>query len=143
MVTMTGPESGRWIEAPILPALPPPPPERIVIRGARLVRVMTPQGGHTDAVILAWARLGSGAWGALAAWGGHWQQGGRTTVRARWGWVRLVAVQVRPVEPPRRRIEGAEWHGWHAESEFARAVREAALMLPADRRDAALTPRAS
>jgi hypothetical protein len=35
------------------------------------------------------------------------------------------------------------WHGWHEESEFGEAVRQAAASLPEHQRQAALTPAVS
>jgi len=117
------------------------------VRGARLVCVYKVtardprhQAGHAEVVVLAWAQLGDGEWGVLIAWGGGWQQSGRTMVRARFAWCRLLTDRVRPVDPPRTAIPDAEWHGWHTLSEFAEAVRLAAASLPVDVRTVVLIP---
>jgi hypothetical protein len=73
---MSGDRTGKWTEPTLLPELPPPPPDRIRVRGARLVRVYDPPGtakvdGGREAVVLAWARLPDGAWAILLAWAGH------------------------------------------------------------------------
>lgn len=141
-------EAGRWTDEPLLPELPPPPADRIIVRGAQLVRVYTVdhpdprrRRGYSEAVILAWARTGAEGWGVLLAWGGSWRQqiGGRTTVKARWSWCRLREDRVKPVRPPPLQAED-EWHGHHPLSEFSEAVRLAAQLLPEELREAALTP---
>lgn len=143
-------DAGRWVDDPILPEVSAPPPERVLVRGAQLIRVINVDApnrasrkGFTEAVILAWARLPDGDWAVLAAWQGAWQQHGHTTGLARCGWVRLLTdrVQAMPIPPVSGLIDGAQWHGHHELSQFAEAVRQAALLLPEDQREAALTPR--
>lgn len=133
---------------PILPEVAPPAADAILVRGAQLLRRLnveahnrSSRGGHTDMVALAWARLPDGDWAVLAAWQGAWrQESGRTTGRARFGWVRLLPDRVEPVEKPPR-IEGFAWFGWHADSEIGKAVRAAVLLLPEHLREKALTPK--
>lgn len=144
---MTAPTPGRWAEDPVLPELPAPPPDQVSVRGAQLLRVYNvdaassgSRGGYTEAVALAWARLPDGDWAVLAAWLSGWQQDTSTTGKGRYGWCRLLEDRVRAVAPPRHRIAGAEWHGHHELSEFARAVRQAALLLPEEMRATALAP---
>jgi len=142
------PTPGRWVDEPVLPELPTgPPPHLIRVEGARLIRVMNvdahnpaSRDGYTEAVVLATAPLGGGT-GVLVAWLGGWQEGHRATGRGRYAWCRLLEDRVREVAPPRAKIDGAEWHGHHAEGEFAGAVRQAAELLPEEMRAAALTPR--
>lgn len=144
-----GDAGGRWVEDPVLPELPAPPTSLIRVRGAQLLRVYNVDSsnrgsrrGYTDTVALAWARLPEGGWALLAAWQGSWRgQGGRTTGRARWGWVRLLQDRVEAVERPPR-IEGFAWFGWAEDSALGEAVRAAALLLPEHLRKAALTPKA-
>ncbi len=146
---MTGaPQPGRWVDAPILPELPPPPARLVRVDGAQLIRVYNvdapnpgSRGGYNEAVVLAWAPLADGGRGVLAAWLGGWQEGHRTTGKGRFGWCRLLSDRVREIPPPRAKIEGAEWHGHHELSEFAAAVRQAAELLPEPVRAAALTPK--
>lgn len=141
-------EGGRWVEDPILPEVEPPAPGDILVRGAQLLRRVnieahnkSSRGGHTDMVALAWARLPDGDWAVLAAWQGAWrQESGRTTGKARYGWVRLLEDRVEPVDRPPQ-IEGFEWFGWHRDSALGKAVRAAALLLPEGMREAALTPK--
>ena len=143
-------EGGRWLDPPLLPRLPDPPEDRIVVRGAQLVSVFSPpetlrpgrSDGGTYAVVVAWARLGDGAWGALLAWGGRWQGAdNRTTARPRWGWGRVLEelVKVRPPlspDPP-----GRLWHGSWERSSLDDAMHHAAVELPPELRAAALMPR--
>lgn len=144
-----GDERGRWEEDAILPELAAPPADSIQVRGAQLVHRLNVEAhntpsreGYTEAVILAWAPLPDGGWAVLAAWLGAWRrEDGRTTGKARYGWCRLLEDRVRPVDPPRTLIDGAEWHGHHELSQFALAVRQAALLLPENLREAALTPK--
>jgi hypothetical protein len=137
---------GRWIEEPVLPLLPPPPADRILVRGTRLIRVAFihrgQRRGFTEAAVLAWARTGDGGWGVLTAWQGAWQENGRTTGRARWGWCRLDVDLVEPRPVPRRIAEDDEWHGHHPMEEFTEAIRQAAASLPEHLRQAALAPAA-
>lgn len=139
---------GRWVDEPVLPELPPPPVHLIRTEGAYLIRVMNVDAhnpasreGYTEAVVLATAPLADGGTGVLVAWLGGWQEGHRTTGRGRYGWCRRLEDRVREVDPPQRRIDGAEWHGHHAEGEFAEAVRQAAESLPEELRAKALTPK--
>lgn len=146
-------DAGRWVDDPPLPALAPPPPGVPLTLGAVLIRVYVvvelagerQRRGFTEAVILARTPYPAGGEAALAAWLGSWQQGGRTTGRARFGWVHVPAdddrVRPMPRPPAASLIDGAEWHGHHELSEFAAAVRAAAAMLPESDRAAALTPR--
>lgn len=136
---------GRWVEEPILPLLPPPPADRILVRGTQLVHVAFVHNGQrrgfTEAAVLAWARTGDGGWGALTAWQGAWRQGnGRTTGRARWGWCRLDLDLVEPRRAPQRVAEDDEWHGHHPLAAFTQAIRQAAASLPEHLRQAALAP---
>lgn len=140
---------GRWVEEPILPELPPPPPNLVRVRGAQLIRVTAfdPAGnrrGFTEAVVLAWAPLRGGGWGVLTAWLSGWQSGGRTTGRGRWAWCRLPddLSLVTPMPPPRNLLEDDEWHGHHPDHGITIAMRQAALTLPEPLRDAALAPAA-
>jgi len=74
---------------------------------------------------------------------GAWQQGGRTTGRARWGWCRILQDRTRAAPAPPRLEDDDDpddWHGQHPDSEFAKAVRQAALTLSEHLREAALTP---
>jgi hypothetical protein len=142
------PAVGRWVDEPVLPELPPPPAHLIRVEGAQLIRVLNVEahnppsrGGYTEAVVLATAPLADGGTGALVAWLGGWQEGHRTTGRGRYAWCRRLEDRVREVDPPQRRIEGAEWHGHHELSEFAAAVRQAAELLPEEMRADALTPK--
>ncbi len=119
------------------------------MRGARLIRIYTiddpdprRNGGFREAAVLAWARLGSGDWGALTAWLGGWQQNGRTTGKGRWAWCRVLLDRTQPMPIPRRYDEEAEWHG-HYEAdldEFTAAMHQAAASLPPHLREAALAP---
>lgn len=138
---------GRWVEEPILPELPPPPPNLVRVRGAQLIRVTAfdPAGnrrGFTEAVVLAWAPLRGGGWGVLTAWLSGWQSAGRTTGRGRWAWCRLPddLSLVTPMPPPRHLLEDDEWHGHHPDHGITIAMRQAALTLPEPLRDAALAP---
>ncbi len=97
--------------------------------------------GYTEAVVLATAPVVDGGTGVLVAWLGGWQEGHRTTGKGRYGWCRRLEDRVREVDPPRRRIDGAEWHGHHGEGEFAAAVRQAAESLPEELQAKALTPK--
>lgn len=136
--------TGRWTEEPVLPELPPPPTDRVLVRGAQLIRVTFVHGGQrrgfTEAMILAWARTGDGGWGVLTSWLGAWQENGRTTGRARWGWCRLIEDLVEPRRLPQHVAEDDEWHGHHPLDQFTEAMRQAAASLPEHLRQAALTP---
>jgi hypothetical protein len=141
-------EGGRWIEEPLLPELPAPAADQIIVRGAQLVRVVfgdvaadSRHQGYTEAVVLAWAKTAQGGWGVLLAWGGSWRQrNGRSTVKARWAWCRLLPDRVTPVPRPRALLPEDEWHRHHPGSEFSEAVRAAAASLPEHLRDRALQP---
>lgn len=144
---------GRWTEPPILPEVPAPPPGRILVRGARLVRIYDgtesrtvsgrprPDGGR-EAVILAWARMPDGGWAILLAWTSYWlwENPPHQTALARHGWYRLDEERVKPRKPPRTLTEGADWHGWHPESEISIAIRRAAETLPPEMREQAMRP---
>jgi hypothetical protein len=140
----------QWTEPPILPWLDPPPPERIIVRGARLVRIYNDEHadprrshGFREAVILAWARRGDGRWGALMAWAGWCRsERGTGTEAARCGWVLVDEQRVRPVAPARSHLPGIEytWYGREEPCELGHAIRAAAQMLPEQLRTAALTP---
>jgi hypothetical protein len=142
---------GRWVEPPILPEVDAPAPDLIQVPGAQLWRRLNVEahnkasrGGHTEFVVLARAPLPDGSWAVLAAWQGAWRQpGGRTTGKARFGWVRLLEDRVTPATPPPGLVarEGFEWHGWAQSSQIAEAVRQAAALLPEYLRAAALTPK--
>jgi hypothetical protein len=143
-------EGGKWTEKrPLLPKLPPAPVARIVVRGAQLVRVYSPpdtlKPGRTDggrgAVILAWARTGDAGWGVLLAWAGYWlgpdlRQGDRP----RWGRCRLIEELVQPQRPRQFADPEQLWHGHYVGSHMDQAVEHAAIELPRDLRQAALTP---
>lgn len=144
---------GRWTEGPILPEVAAPPPARILVRGARLVRVYDGAGardvagrpradGGRDAVILAWARLPGGAWVVLLAWTSYWayESPPHQTALARFGWYVLDEQRVRPRMPPRALGEDQAWHGWSPEGELQRAIDGALLLLPERLRAAAATP---
>jgi hypothetical protein len=140
-------DQGKWVEGPLLPTLPPPPPERIEVRGARLVRVFSPPGtvkvdGGREAVALARAQLPDGSWAVLLAWAGHWayEDPPHQTEAARWAWCRYDPERVKPHRPPRVLYEGACWHGWHADSQLNVAVREAVASLPEHLRETAIQP---
>lgn len=141
-------QDGRWVDDPPLPPLAKPPDRLIETSGARLIRVYNVNSpdprrrdGYTEAVVLARAPIPGGGWAVLAAWLGGWQEGGRTSGRARFGWCRWLTDRCKIVTP--HVVGGAEWHGWPAESEFAQAVRLAAACLPEHLRAAALTPAAN
>lgn len=139
-----GAHGGRWVEDPILPEVDPPPAEEIEV-GAQLIRVLNVEShnqssrGHTDVVVLARAPIAGGGERVLAAWQGAWQQGSRTTGKARFGWCRELPDRVVLVERPPR-IAGFAWFGWHAQSQLGKAVWQAARLLPKHLRLAALTP---
>lgn len=140
-------DQGHWAEPPLLPVLPPPPPERIEARGARLVRVFSPPGtlkvdGGREAVVLAWAQLPDRSWAVLLAWAGHWayEDPPHQTEAARWSWCRYDPGRVEPRRPPQVLYEGAEWNGWHHESQINVAVRAAVASLPEHLREAAIRP---
>jgi hypothetical protein len=144
-------EGGRWLEPPLLPRLPDPPYDRVMVRGASLMRVYSPAGakiegrdGGRAAIVVAWARLGDGrGWGVLMAWAGNWQGADhRATARPRWGWVRLDAERVKPVKPrPEREGSEIEWFGSWPGCALDEAMYHAAVELPKERREAAVTPR--
>jgi hypothetical protein len=142
---------GRWLEDPLLPTLPDPPADRVVVHGASLVRVYSPAGskiegrdGGRAAIVIAWARLGDGeSWAVLMAWAGNWMGADhRPTVRPRWGWVRLDEARVKP-QKPRPKIEGSEieWFGSWSGCAMEEAMYHAAVGLPKEQREAAITPR--
>lgn len=144
---------GRWTEPPILPEVPAPPPDRIVVRGARLVRVYGSsesrdvagkprRDGGREAVVLAWARMPDGAWAVLMAWTRYWtdEDPPHGTALAQHGWYRYDEERVKPQKTRRPNYEGAEWHGWHEDSELAQAIRDAAATLPPEMREQATTP---
>ena len=145
---MINDRDGHWVESPLLPdAVPAPPLDRIVIYGAKLVRVYGEPGGKKpdggrEAVIVAWARMPDGRWAVLLAWAGHWmsEKGPHQSERARWGWYVLDPERVKPRTPPQVLYEGAMWTGWHEDSELSIAMREAAGTLPGDMQAAALKP---
>lgn len=139
---------GRWTEPAILPELPPPPADRIQVRGAQRLRIYNiddpdhrKRAGYREAVAVAWARLPGGDWAALIGWMGYWREpNGRATGKARHAWVRVLpdrtrAMPLRPQRDPER-----EWHGQHRDSEFAQAVRDAVATLSAELRERAAAP---
>lgn len=145
-----------WMEGPILPWVEPydpPPPELIIVPGAKLIRIYNgpratklspPPDGFREAVLLAWAPRTDG-WGALIAWAG-WCRSPRGvgTEAARYGWLLVDETRVRPVRPTRStnpEIEYA-WFGREEPCERGRAIRAAAKTLPEQLRAAALTPAA-
>jgi hypothetical protein len=143
---------GHFTEPPILPEVPAPPPDRILVRGARLARIYGERqipdvrgrerrGGGRDAVILAWARRRDG-WAVLLAWTSYYmyEDPPKQTEAARWGWYVLDEQRVKPMRAPRASYEGAAWHGWHQDSELNVAIERAALLLPAEVRERAKTP---
>ena len=142
-----------WTEGPILPELPPPPVDRIQVRGAQLAQIYDPPGtklmlggrprpdGGREAVVLAWARIPGGGWAVLLAWTSYAKLNARGTALARCGWYRHDPQRVKPKAPPRYLDDEAQWHGWHEMSELHQAILEAATLLPEDMREAALTPR--
>lgn len=150
---MSSERPGRFIEPPLLAETTPPPPDRILVRGARLVRVYggissrdvsgkpRPDGGR-EAVILAWARMPDRGWAVLMAWTSYWlyENPPHQTGLARWGWYVLDEERVKPRKPPRTLDEDAAWHGWATEGELQKAIDQAVLLLPPALREQALTP---
>ena len=143
---------GRWTEPPILPEVPAPPPDRILVRGARLVRIYDGtdsrdvagkprRDGGREAVVLAWARTSDG-WAVLLAWTSYWafEQPPHQTALARYGWYLLDEARVKPQKPPRTLAEGAAWHGWSTDGELQKAITRAADTLPSEMRAQATTP---
>jgi len=143
---------GHFTEPPILPEVSPPPADRILVRGARLVRIYGERqipdvsgrerrGGGRDAVVLAWARRPDG-WAALMAWTSYYAfvDPPKQTEAARWGWYVLDEQRVKPMRAPRASYEGAAWHGWSSEGELQRAIDQAAQTLPPGLREQATSP---
>jgi hypothetical protein len=112
----------KWTEGPLLPWLPPPPPDRIMVRGAKYVRIYSTPGsrkidGGREAVILAWARCADGGWGVLLAWAGWCTSSlNKGTAHARWGWCRYEEQQVCPLVPVRSHNPGIEY-AWYGQPE--------------------------
>jgi hypothetical protein len=147
----------QWTEGPILPWVEPyapPPAELIIVRGARLVRVLNgprtgplspPPDGHREAVLLAWAPRADRRWAALMAWAG-WCRSPRGvgTEAARHGWLLVDETRVRPVKPAHSTHPEIEytWYGREEPNELGRTIRAAAATLPEQLREAALTPAA-
>lgn len=133
----------------MLPEVPAPPSDRVLVRGARLVRVYDPPGhargladGGREAVILAWARTPDRHWAVLMAWTSYWafENPPHQTALARCGWYVLDEQRIRPRRPPRTLGEDRAWHGWSPEGELQNAIDGALLLLPEDLRAAAAAP---
>lgn len=143
---------GRWTEGPILPALPPPPENRITVAGARLVHVLELgrdgqlTKGFREAVLLADAQLGDGAPAGLLAWAGWWREpDGRMTGRGRAAWCRLPEGRVKPARSVTTAPAGIvyAWYGQEEPNALGDAIERAALLLPARMRAAAIRPAAT
>lgn len=146
-------QEGRFLDDPPLPALKPPPPELIAVRGAQLVRVHfvdhpnPKMRGFIEVVVLAWARIpGSRDWAGLCVWLGTVQEpgahGAHTTGGGRFGWLRILPDRVEAWRPPHRYLEGESgWHGQGDPGQVSEAILRAAATLPAHLRELAVQPR--
>lgn len=122
--------------------LPPPPPERIVSPGSRLiaVAVTNPDGYQLSnaGIVLAWARMRSGRWAMLFAWTGRRRVKGGLESSARWSWCwvgqREVYVRV-PVKEPNP--WGMTWYG-RRDVALDGAIAEAVISMPEPMRAAAM-----
>jgi hypothetical protein len=148
-----------WLDDPPLPPVNPrdphrpPPAERILVRGAQLVRVHFPDHpnpklrGFIEVVVLAWARIpNSEHWAGLCVWLGTVQEpgphGAHTTGAGRYAWLRMLPDRVQSWRPPHRYLEcDAGWHGMGEPGQVSDAIARAAATLPEELRQAALTPR--
>jgi hypothetical protein len=142
----------RWLDDPPLPELAPPPAQRILVRGAQVVRVHftdepnEKQRGHIEVVVIAWARLPGGDWAGLCVWLAAVRKPGprgtRTTGGGRYGWLRMLPDRVQSWRPPRPYLADPDegWHGQGEPGEVSAAIERAAATLPEEVRERAVRP---